>query len=350
MTLTRRGKWTAAAATVAVLAVTAVLILAITGRGPAFIQQTAAKVGLADPPPPPPTCPLTGEPAPHGVIPHRPVLAVKVENLPEARPQAGLEGADVVYEEPVEGGITRFMVLFQCHDANRVGPVRSGRTTDPGILVQYGKPLLGYAGGANEVVKAIDRAGLVDVNYLVAAKAYVRDPNRLAPHNLYTSTKRLYAAGKSKDGAPDPAFTYGDEIEGKSRRTRTVHLDFSSSSDVYWKWDRGDGVWYRSHGDVPHTLENGDQVSAANVVVQVVNVQTGSIIDAAGNPSPDVGLTGSGKAYVFRDGRMIAGKWIRDTLDDVTEFVITRAGKEIPLSPGVTWVELLPAGIRVDVA
>ena len=348
MTFTRRGKWTAVASAVLVLAVAAALIVAITGKGPAFIQQAVVKVGLADPPPPP-TCPLTGEPAPHGVIPHRPVLAVKVENLPEARPQAGLQAADIVYEEPVEGGITRFIVLFQCHDADRVGPVRSGRTTDPGILVQYGKSLLAYAGGANEVVRAIDRAGLIDVNYVAAAKAYVRDPNRLPPHNLYASTKKLYAAGKSKEGTPSPAFTYDPDVPDKSRRGGEVHLDFSSYSDVYWRWDRRDGVWYRSHGDVPHTIEDGDQVSAANVVVQVVDVQPGSIIDAAGNPSPEVRLTGSGKAYVFRDGRMIVGKWIRDTIDDVTEFV-RRAGQEIPLAPGRTWIELLPASIRVQVA
>ena len=84
MTLTRRGKWTAVASAVMVLSVAAALILAITGKGPAFIQQAVAKVGLADPPPPP-TCPLTGEPAPHGVIPHRPVLAVKVERSEERR-------------------------------------------------------------------------------------------------------------------------------------------------------------------------------------------------------------------------------------------------------------------------
>jgi len=331
-----------------VVVVAAIGFLAASGKAPAFIRTVAAKVGIAAPPAPP-TCPLTGKAPPHGVVPGRPVVAVKVENLPEARPQAGLQDADIVYEEPVEGGITRFIVLYQCRDAGRVGPVRSGRTTDPGILVQYGHPILGYAGGAGPVVRAIDEAGLIDENFLVAEGAYTRDPNRAAPHNLYTGTKKLYAAGRSKAGAPDPVFTYDPDLPERSRRVRTVHLGFSSYSDVYWRWNPGKHRWLRFHGEVPHTLESGVQVSAANVVVQVVEVVPGAIVDAAGNPSPEVGLTGGGKAYVFRDGRMIVGHWERDRLSEVTRFV-TRSGEDIALSPGPTWVELLPRTIAVQVA
>lgn len=346
MTLTRRGRWTAALTGVALVAAVVLGYLVLTGRAPAFIQRAAAGVGIGDPSSPP-MCPLTGRPAPHGAIPDRPVLGIKVENLPEARPQAGLQNADIVYEEPVEGGITRFIVLYQCHDAARVGPVRSGRITDAGVLVQFGKPLIGYAGGANKVVKAIDRAGLVDVNYIDAARAYSRDPNRPAPHNLYTTTKRLYTAGKSTAGPPAPVFTYSRELPDRSRRVGSLHLDFSQSSDVYWNWNKPKGRWYRFHGDVPHKLEGGVQVSAANVVVQVVKVQTGSIIDTAGNPSPEVTLTGGGKAYVLRDGRMIVGRWERGSLDAVTKFY-DKAGNQIALAPGTTWVELLPASVKVE--
>lgn len=346
MTLTRRGRWTAAAAALVVVVSVAIGFFVISGKAPAFIRTIAAKVGMAEPPAPP-TCPLTGEPAPHGAIPARPALAVKVENLPEARPQVGLQDADIVYEEPVEGGITRFIVLFQCHDAGRVGPVRSGRTTDPDVLVQFGRPVFAYAGGVRAVEEAVDRAGLQGVDFNLAADAYYRDPERAMPHNLYTSTRALYRAGHSKEGAPAPVFAYSEEIEGRSRRVRTVHLDFSSSSDVYWKWTPGEGRWLRSHGDVPHTLEGGDPVSAANVVIQVVEVRAGTIVDAAGNPSPVVALTGSGRAYVFRDGRMIVGSWVRPELTDVTRFV-TKGGEEIALSAGNTWVELLPSEIRVE--
>lgn len=345
MSLTRRGKVTAAAATVVVLALAAVGYFAIfPSRAPAFVQDAMSRVGLAEPAPP--SCPLTGQPAPHGEVPARPALAIKVENLPDARPQAGLDRADVVYEEPVEGGITRFIVVFQCHDAARVGPVRSGRTTDPKVLVQFGHPVMGYAGGQAPVVRAIDRAGLIDENYNIAISAYTRDDTRPAPHNLYTSTRSLWKAAKATEGAPHPVFSYDPEVAGPSRKARTVHLPFSSYSDVYWTWSRREGAWLRSHGTVPHVLEDGTQVRAANVVVMQVQVRTGPIVDAAGNHSPEVELTGSGKAYVFRDGRMIVGRWERARLKDVTTFV-TKAGTEIALAPGVTWVELLPSTIGV---
>ena len=346
MSLTRRGKVTAAAATVVVLALAAVGYFAIfPSRAPAFVQDAMSRVGLAEPPPP--SCPLTGQPAPHGEVPARPALAIKVENLPDARPQAGLDRADVVYEEPVEGGITRFIVVYQCHDAARVGPVRSGRTTDPKVLVQFGRPVMGYAGGQAPVVRAIDRAGLIDENYNIAISAYTRDDTRPAPHNLYTSTRSLWKAAKATEGAPAPVFSYDPEVAGSSRKARTVHLPFSSYSDVYWTWSRREGAWLRSHGTVPHVLEDGTQVRAANVVVMQVQVRTGAIVDAAGNHSPEVELTGSGKAYVFRDGRMVVGRWERASLKDVTTFV-TKAGREIALAPGVTWVELLPSTIGVQ--
>lgn len=348
MSLTRRGKLGVAASTVAVLAIAAVGYFAtFPNTAPAIVQQAMSKVGLAEEPPPP-ACPLTGQPAPHDEVPDRPVLAIKVENIAEARPQAGLGRADIVYEEPVEGGITRFIVLYQCHDANRVGPVRSGRTTDPEVLVQFGRPAIGYAGGAKPVQNAIDRAGLIDLSYDVATGAYTRDGSRPSPHNLYTSTAALWRAARPKQGPPDPVFTYATELEAASKKVSSIHLPFSSYSDVNWKWSRRDAAWLRFHGTEAHLLEDGSRVAAANVVVMRVEVHAGTIIDAVGNPSPEVTLTGSGKAYVFRDGRMVVGRWERPTLGDVTTFW-TREGQVIPLAPGITWVELLPNTIRVAV-
>lgn len=185
MSLTRRGKLAAAIGTVTVLAVLAVgFFVVFPDEAPAFIRTTMSKVGLADAAPP--TCPLTGRAAPHDVVPDRPALAIKVENAPEARPQTGLNDADIVFEEPVEGGYTRFIAVYQCAESPRVGPVRSGRMTDPDVLVQFGRPALGYAGGVKAVKDSIAKAGLIDVNYIVAARAYTRDEARVAPHNLYT--------------------------------------------------------------------------------------------------------------------------------------------------------------------
>ncbi|RPJ12622.1 MAG: DUF3048 domain-containing protein, partial [Actinobacteria bacterium] len=134
---------------------------------------------------------------------------------------------------------------------------------------------------------------------------------------------------------------------GAAKRIRSAHLPFSGVSDVYWQWNGGKGTWLRSHGDVPHVLEGNERVSAANVVIQVVTVTDSDFLDSAGNPSPEVELTGSGKAYVLRDGTVIRGRWERESLKDVTTFV-SKDGTEIELAPGRTWVELLPSWVAVE--
>jgi hypothetical protein len=329
------------ASTLVVLLGGTTAFLYVSGSAPALIRRAIDRVVHRDPP----TCPLTGQAAPGGTVPDRPALAIKVENLPAARPQAGLKEADIVYEEPVEAGITRFVAVFQCRESGRVGPVRSGRITDIGILSQFGQPLFGFAGGANLVVKAIDASPVVDENVNVAPNAYERDPSRLPPHNLYTSTAGIRTAAKSKEPAPDAVFSYDRSVPDGARRAKTVHIPFSSYSDVFWRWQGG--RWLRSHGTVPHTLENGDQVSAKNVVVQIVKTKQGQVSDVNGVVSPEVIPTGSGKAYVCRNGRVVQGTWSRQKVSDVTEFT-TRGGDQIPLSPGNTWVELVPTDIAVQ--
>lgn len=353
--LSRKGKVIAASATVtALIGGTLGYFALFPEQAPAFVRTTLAKVGLAkvgvgDDFVSPPPCPLTGLDAPHGAVPDRPALAVKIENAPEARPQASLNDADIVVEEPVEGGYTRFIAIYQCGSSDRVGPVRSGRTTDPDYLRQFGEAVFGYAGGVAAVKREVPRAGLVDVNYIEAADAYTRDPNRASPHDLFTTTAALWRAGRASSDVPEPVFTYAAEREGRSKRISGVHLPFSGVSDVRWTWARRLGVWIRAHGDVPHTLEDGSQVSATNIVIQVVRVTAGQIVDAAGNPSPEVELTGSGRAYILRDGRVIVGRWERDSLEDVTRFV-TKDGEEIPLATGRTWVELLPSTVAVELS
>jgi hypothetical protein len=348
VSLSRRGKIVLTVVVTAALLSAAVGAMALTGHAPAPIKRVLGIGTTAAPPPP--TCPLTGTRPPGGAIPKRPALAIKVENLPAARPQAGLDRADIVYEEPVEGGITRFIAVFQCRTASRVGPVRSGRTTDPDVLRQLGHPLLAYAGGANKVVNAIDHSPLIDMSYTKFPGAFVRDPNRPAPHNLYTSPDKLWTLGKKASKtwkAPSPIFRYG-RLPARAGKASYVHIDFSIYSDVYWRWSATDDAWLRFHGTVPHTLDDGSQVRAKNVVVMQVKVTTSSIVDVAGNPSPEVNVVGSGKAWVFRDGHVQIGTWKRAALSDVTTYK-TKGGKTIQLSRGNTWVELVPTTIRVQI-
>ena len=346
MAITRRAKFSIAALTLLIVAAGALgYFAAFPEKAPAIVQRTLSTVGLVEAPlPPPPSCPLTGLPAPHGRVPERPALAVKIENYPDARPQAGLQSADIVYEEPVEGGITRFITIYQCHDVGRVGPVRSDRTADPDVLAQFGVPVLAYSGGAPNVDRALEDADLVALDETTGAKAFERDASRAAPHNLYAGTELLYRVAGSQEPAPAPVFTYADEVQGRSRKATSVHLPFSSTyADVWWTWNRKVGAWLRAHGQEPHLAEEGGPVSAANVLVQVVDV----VVGPRGGITPHLELTGSGKAYLFRDGRMIVGRWERPKLGDVTRF-LTKTGQGFALAPGRTWVELFPGDLKVE--
>ena len=347
MALTRRGRRMASILTIVLIVGAAVFGLsALAGRGKP--SQATGTPGSTSPvpttPPPPPRCPLTGVKS--GAVPNRSALAVKVENIPEARPQTGLSWADVVYEEPVEGGITRFIAVYQCSNASRIEPIRSARLTDPDVLVQFGHPLFAYAGGVAKVEARVRQRGLVDINYSIpaAAGAYHRDSNRFAPHNLYSSTKELYALAHTPGRPPEPAFIYAAKPPATAVPAASVHLPFSGYSDVFWKWSAARKAWLRFHGSKPHLLSDGTQVSATNVVVQVVKVVLTDITDANGVASPEVISIGSGKAVIFRNGKAISGTWSRPALSDLTKFMDAQ-GKEIPLAVGNTWVELLPQTI-----
>ncbi len=356
----RRGRIVVTLLTLAVVAAAAFVVLFVGGRsglGPANSQTPEPTTGpsgstgstggtIVTSPPPPAICPLSGLPAEGGSVPDRPALAVKVENLPAARPQSGLSWADIVYEEPVEANITRFIAVYQCQDASRIEPVRSARLTDPDILVQFGHPLFGYSGGVPKVVDAIRAAGLVDVNVNRLPDAYERDPDRDAPHNLWTSTQALWAGASSASGIPDPVFKYAKRARGGDP-VAEIHIPFSSYSDVRWTWDASSERFLRFHGTVPHSLSDGTQVSSVNVVVQFVHIEMTDIVDSNGTPSPRVISTGSGTAYVLRDGKIVEGRWSRRSLDDVTVFK-NEKGRRISLLPGITWVELVPVETPVS--
>jgi hypothetical protein len=302
----------------------------------------------------PPRCPLTGTLAPHGKVPDRPAVAVKVENLPEARPQWGLDKADIVFEEPVEGGITRFIAVFQCQTADRIEPVRSGRLVDPQILEPLGRILFAYSGAIQPAINEIDskRSLLYDVGADRAGSSYWRDPTRYAPHNLVTSTSALYEAaaalGDRKEKGPTPIFSYGQPAPGG---TPAAAINIYDPLDVTtWTWHRDTGVYYRSYSDTgPAVQGDGVQITASNVVVMLVHeVPTPWPEDATGALENELILKGSGPAWVFRDGVQFYGHWERPLLDHPTVFVETN-GTRITLTPGGTWVELVPDGLRISV-
>ena len=298
-------------------------------------------------------CPLTGLPPRDGHVPQRAALAVKVENLPQARPQWGLDKADIVFEEPVEGGITRFIAVYQCHVAPRIEPVRSGRLVDIAILEPLGHVLFAYSGAIQPVINAIDSntSLLEDVGANKAPGAYQRDSTRIAPHNLYTSTAALWSAAAAlgyQSASPPPIFKYGPLPAGGTA-VGAVNIYFPLDVTT-WTWKAKRGTWARYYSDTGPAIQGDDvQISATNVVVmRVVEYPTPYVEDDTGALEQDLTLTGTGQAWVFRNGTELKGTWHRPTPAQPATFTETD-GTTITLAPGNTWEELLPTSESISV-
>jgi hypothetical protein len=331
---------------------TALALLAGCGHGakaPAAAGPTTTVAPSTTTRPRPATFPLTGLPAGDSAAASRAALSIKVENTPPARPQAGLDAADLVTEELVEGGITRFLATFQSRDAATVGPVRSARPVDAALLRQLGGGLFGYAGAAaGEIapVKASSTTVLVGVEQ--APDAYYRVAGRPAPHNLYTSTGRLYRAAArvgARRGPPPALFRFAAQPP-EGRRVELVAVPFSPVPDYTagWRWDPRAGLWDRLQGGRPATVAGGAPITATNVVVLRVRVGTiPGLVDSLGNPDPNIIVVGRGACWVLRDGRVVQGTWERPSIGRVMR-LIGPGGQVVPLHPGRTWVELEPIG------
>jgi hypothetical protein len=291
----------------------------------------------------PPTCPLTGrEPRRESVL-DRPAVALKIENAAVARPLSGLERADVVYEELVEGGETRFMAIFHCSDTHKGGPIRSARQVDPAIM----KPktmILGYSGANQHVTNELDDAGVVSITEMNGADAMerVERVGVSSEHTLYADATAVRKLGAKDfdDTPPDDVFEFGDLQEG-AKRAASITLNFGGASTITYEWSGG--AWQRSQDGEPFMAESGDQIAPTNVVVEVHKINLSEVVDVTGTPSPQIAdETGSGKAVLFRNGRAIVGRWERDSVDDATRFMAMN-GDAMVFAPGSVWIELVPS-------
>ena len=332
---------------VATLAAVAVLALVVSACGGGDSKAATPKRTTTTPAPTsttvaPPTAPLTGLPDPGAASHGRPALSVKVENTDQARPQTGIDQADIVYEEVVEGNITRFIAIFNSTVPGVIGPVRSVRAEDPDIVWPIGG-IFAYSGGAQVNVDAINAAPVHAVDETAAGDAMVRNeanqPPRDAPHNLYGLGQKLFDLGG--DPKPPPAlFQYlanGAPPVGP-QGVIDFHVGFIGGYDPTWTWDAPSGTWKRAIDGTPQTVVGGAQIAPANVVVQFTPY----------SGEAEAQTVGEGDVWVFSDGVLRTGRWQRPDKSQPAKYV-DGFGQPILLRPGRTWVELLPAGSPVDV-
>jgi hypothetical protein len=297
---------------------------------------------------PAPPCPLTGLPAPTGTVPQRPAAAVKIDNYPDGRPQSGLDKADIVFEEPVEGGITRFAAVFQCNDAALIGPVRSARNIDIGILGQLGNPLLAHVGGINPVLANINSSPIVNVDLGASDSLMIHPAGRGSPDADFTSTALVYGTHPTMNTPPQPLYTFSTAIPAGGSPVSTVNIDFSGTSNVTWKWNATTNTFQRFYnGTTPDMLVNNVQNQAPNVIVQYVPISYGPWAEnSAGGLEVQADLypDASGTGVIYRNGMAFPVSWHRTTLASPTQYV-NAFGVPVPLEPGPTWVELVPSTI-----
>ncbi|MDY7100955.1 MAG: DUF3048 domain-containing protein [Actinomycetota bacterium] len=290
-----------------------------------------------------PTNPGAGVLTGLGTGPARPALAVKIHNVGSApsgaRPQSGINQADIVYEEKVEGGLTRFVAVFHSNNVGTVGPVRSARTSDTEILASYNRPLIGYSGANAAVEATVAASSLVPVGSRQAGGAYWRSGARPAPHNLYTSTGALWSAPAGNGaGIPGAQFAYraaGEALPANARPARLVDVRFPAAS-IRYEWN-GAG-WARGMNGSWHVDTAGAIAAPENVIVQFINYRP-STADAR---SPHAVMTGSGEAWIFTAGHVVPAAWSRPNLAAPTSFTV--GGQPVKLTPGRTWVALAEPG------
>ena len=289
--------------------------------------------------------PLTGIEASDEDAIHRPVLAVKIDNVESARPQAGLSEADLVYEELVEGGLTRLLAVFHTNAPEEVGPVRSARSTDVPLLTPMREPLFAWSGANEAFANLIRSVAIRDVGVDAQPDLYVRDPERGAPSDLMTDASALFdLIDDDRDLAPsqylEHALPGGPTTSGEAVSSITV--EFGATTVVH-EWDEDTATWPRTQNDTAHVDASGARIAPANVIVQFVEYEDTGFVDAAGASVPEAELDGDGPAWFFVGGQWIEGSWSKANITARAQY-LDPAGEPIVFAMGSTWVLLAPAG------
>lgn len=282
----------------------------------------------------PETWPLTGEELPEGKSAERthPVLVAKIDNTSNASPQVGLGKADLVFEELVEGRMTRLAAFYYSTLPSEVGPVRSMRATDIGIVSPVDGVLV-TSGAAPDTKARLGRAGVEFIEE--GANGFRRDPSRSSMYSVMADLKAMGKDAKVKATRPDDYFVFGtpeDLPQGKPAGSFDVNFGNHTTS-----WAFSNGTYVNENG----RAAQGDEFPATTVLVLRVKVVDAGYTDMAGNFVPESVLEGKGKAQLFHGGKVVNATWSKEDRSSV--LTLEAGGEELTVPAGKTWVELLPA-------
>lgn len=275
--------------------------------------------------------PLTGLPA-NQPAPKHPVLVVKIDNTTSARPQIGLSKADLVTEELVEGGITRIAVAFYSKLPRVVGPVRSMRASDLGII----KPTRGVLVASGAAGQTLGRLNAHKVTYFSeGGPGYYREGSRRAPYNLMVRLPELAKAVRKKAVVPPSYLPFQPDSQWQGTASATkIAVHMSRSHTTNWEYRGG------KYHNVNSNAAAGDQFLADNVLVLRVKIGDAGYLDPANNPVPETIYRGQGGAILFHRGQLIRGTWSKEKLD--SQIVLKTKAGALHVPAGRTWIELVP--------
>ena len=271
-----------------------------------------------------------------------PVLVVKIDDTRAAHPQAGLEDADLVYIEQVEGGLTRIAAVFSSKIPAVIGPVRSARISDIEILEQFGRVAFAYSGAQKKLLPVIAAANLENLGaQRQSREIYSNDPLRNAPTAMMLQAQALMQKVKEQQLPVAISKSAGWNFAGSfDTGTAIVSAKVSWPANSYDAvWSSTEKRWLLSHGGVANLAANGTHLGASTFVIQIVSITPSEYGDKFGGVTPFTATVGSGRGYILRDGKYIAALWDRATPDVGTSWKTT-SGEAIPFAPGQIWIAL----------
>lgn len=326
-----------------------VLLIAVAGTTAYFLlsqkpaeEEVRHSLAPQPPPPPPPPVyysPLTGSKTTTEAASKRPVTAIMIENSPDARPQSGIRQAGIIYEAIAEGGITRFLALYQENNPQIIGPVRSLRMYYVDWLAPYNASVA-HVGGSLFALREIRNGKYRDIDQFFNSGSYWRATDRYAPHNVYTSFDKLDALNTSK-GYTSSSFTPQPRVDEEpvaAPDASTLSLNFGSAAfNTSYTYDKTHNIYNRSVGGAPHRDREEGQITPK--VVIAMKVEMNRVFEDGYRE--DIKAIGSGEAFIFQNGTVRGVTWSKPTRESQISFK-DATGNEVPLIRGQTWIAAIP--------
>lgn len=329
-----------------------ILVLLLAGGGAAayyfFIGKPVAVEKVADAPKPKPApepekfySPLTGNQLENEAATKQAVTGIMIENSPDARPQSGLKDSGVVFEAIAEGGITRFLALYQEQKPQLIGPVRSVRMYYVDWVAAFNASVA-HIGGSAAALAEVRNGSYRDIDQFFNAAYYWRATDRYAPHNVYTSFAKLdeLNAAKGYTSSTFTGFTRKDTKASETPNATSVNVQVSSALfNSTYMYNTSTNSYDRSQAGAPHLDREGGQISPRVVIAMKIDQQR--VFEDGWREQ--IAAIGSGTAYIFQDGTVQEVKWSKASKTEQIKFTDT-AGADIPLARGQTWITAVPNG------